>query len=352
MKVSMGKLPESRTEFHAPWTNVALDLFGPFRVKPPGRTTRGKAFADCGKVWGLIVNCLSTRSIHIEVCEGYDTENFLAAFHAFTNIRGLPASVFADNGSQIQAADGTYRSLFSAMDWGKITRDGAPKNIEFKHTNPGSPWENGCSESLIKGIKRSLVCFTGTDSPRIPVLQLQRVFTAIANLLNDRPIGKHPKSPEDARFLCPNDLLLGRALDSVPQSTWPELTGKRGDYAKQVVFTERLVSEWFARWQKLYFDTLVPQRKWHVDCRQVQVGDLVLVRDLNLVRGEWKRGEVIKIFPSADGKVRTVALRYKIFRRSQRPDEYIGDRDRVENRNVRNLVVIIPVENRQASSSS
>ena len=54
------------------------------------------------------------------------------------------------------------------------------------------------------------------------------------------------------------------------------------------------------------------QKKWHTSDREVQVGDLVLIQDLNLVRGQWKRGEVVKTFRSLDQKVRSVKLRYKI----------------------------------------
>ena len=33
----------------------------------------------------------------------------------------------------------------------------------------------------------------------------------VANLIIQRPIGRIPNDPNDASYLCPNDLLLGRA---------------------------------------------------------------------------------------------------------------------------------------------
>ena len=48
-----------------------------------------------------------------------------------------------------------------------------------------------------------------------------------ANLMNERPIGRHPTSPEDGHYLCPNDLLLGRATPSVPQGPFKEFVSPR-----------------------------------------------------------------------------------------------------------------------------
>ena len=37
-----------------------------------------------------------------------------------------------------------------------------------------------------------------------------------ANLLNERPIGRHPTSPDEGTYICPNDPLLGRCTSIVP----------------------------------------------------------------------------------------------------------------------------------------
>ena len=176
-----------------------------------------------------------------------------------------------------------------------INRAVASYGTQFSFIQPGSPWQNGCSEALIKSVKRTMRWLTGSDSPKFSVLQLQRVLNGIANTLNERPIGKHPKEPEDGRFLCPNDLLLGRSSAFTKCAPFPDLTGDQGKYTEQMVSCERLIDEWHKRWTNLYFDTLVPESKWHSDGREVSVGDLVLIKDTNLVRGEWKRGEVISV---------------------------------------------------------
>ena len=47
--------------------------------------------------------------------------------------------------------------------------------------------------------------------------ELQTVMFGAAQLVNQRPIGRHPTHPDDGSYLCPNDLLLGRASPEVPQ---------------------------------------------------------------------------------------------------------------------------------------
>ena len=45
--------------------------------------------------------------------------------------------------------------------------------------------------------------------------ELQTICFEVANLVNERPIGRHPTSP-DGTYLCPNDLLY--LVDQVPES--------------------------------------------------------------------------------------------------------------------------------------
>lgn len=52
---------------------------------------------------------------------------------------------------------------------------------------------------------------------------LQTVMFEIANLINQRPIGIKPGSDLDlGSYLCPNDLLLGRASPIVPRGVFED----------------------------------------------------------------------------------------------------------------------------------
>ena len=49
------------------------------------------------------------------------------------------------------------------------------------------------------------------------VVSYKTVMFEAAELVNSRPIGKHPINPEDGTYLSPNDLLLGRSGANAPQ---------------------------------------------------------------------------------------------------------------------------------------
>ena len=55
----------------------------------------------------------------------------------------------------------------------------------------------------------------------------------------------------------------------------------------------------------------MPTYKWKREHRDVQVGDIVLLRESNPVKCEYKLCRVKEVFPGEDRKVRKVTLNYK-----------------------------------------
>ena len=111
--------------------------------------------------------------------------------------------------------------------------------------------------------------------------------------MNQRPIGRIPNDPDDGAYLCPNDMLLGRATSEVPQGPFKDTRNPR----KRVEFVQKLVDSFWKRWTRDVFPTLVPRKKWHVENRNVEVDDIVTVADMNAVRGKWVVGRVTKVYP-------------------------------------------------------
>lgn len=70
-------------------------------------------------------------------------------------------------------------------------------------------WQNGVSEALIKSVRGAITLAIGESV--MTFSELQTVCFEAGNLINERPIGRHPTSPDDESYLCPNDLLLGRS---------------------------------------------------------------------------------------------------------------------------------------------
>lgn len=167
---------------------------------------------------------------------------------------------------------------------------------------------------------------------------LQTVIFDIANILNERPIGYKVSDLESGSVVRPNDLIFGRSTVTVPDGLWDE----GSNFNKRYAFNQRRVGAFWKNWIRNYFPSLIVRQKWHVSVRNVQPGDIVLVRDLNAIRGEWKIAQVVNTLKSKDGKVRDVLVRYKI---NEKGGKYSGQRDLVTvTRSVHNLLILFPIE--------
>ena len=94
----MAELPSALQVPCPPFTNLGIDLCGPFTVKA---MTNKRATM---KVWVVIILCLNTKAISLELAPGYATDDFLLAYMSHVHTRGTPLFVHSDRGSQLVAA--------------------------------------------------------------------------------------------------------------------------------------------------------------------------------------------------------------------------------------------------------
>ena len=293
-----------------------MDLFGPFTIRGVvNKRTRNKCF-------GIIFTCGGSRAVYCDVTQDYSTDSFLQAVRRFVSLRGYPSDIYSDCGSQLVKAEKEIRNH-------KIMQYGVEKGLTWHFSTPTAPWKNGCAESLIKSIKKALTVTIGNQILSFPELQTY-VFEA-ANIVNEQPIAVHSTSLDDGSYICPNDLLLGRASTAVPSGPFPEYTSPK----KRLAFIQLLVDSFWKKWVRDYFPSLLIRSKWHTEKRSLCVGDIVLIQDLSALRGQWKLGKVSKIHTSVDNVIRNVDVQYK------------NDSSRklvTVSRPVQRLVVILPEE--------
>jgi hypothetical protein len=320
----MGQLPEERTKPVPQWSYISLDLFGPYPIRGEvNKRTRSRGY-------GVIINCLLTRAVHLDVVCDYGTASFLMALRRFMSIRGCPMKVYSDRGTQLRAADKEIKEIVASLDEDALTEFSSNHSFDWEFCSPNAPWQNGCSESLIKSVKKSLKIAIGNQA--LTYSEFQTVLMECANLINDRPIGRHPTSPEDGVYLSPNDLLLGHSTNNVPQGPFDATANKY----QRFKFVQRIADAFWKRWTEAYFPSLIVQQKWHTSHRNLRKGDVVIVQDSNLIRGKWRLGRVTKADPSLrDGFVRNVDIEYK---------NISSKRHLSITRAVQRVIVLIPVE--------
>ena len=81
----------------------------------------------------------------------------------------------------------------------------------------------------------------------------------------------------------------------------------------RLLAVQSIVTDWWNRWTLLYLPTLVHQSKWFDKRgdRAAAVGDVVYIKDLNPIRGQWNIGEIIEVRENPNGFPINVLIRYK-----------------------------------------
>ena len=208
----------------------------------------------------------------------HSTEKFIMVLRRFVSLRGYPKKLFADNGTQLVEANEELQRVTKEWNWQELNEFGICEGMDWSFTSADVPWQNGVTESLIKSIKKALTTSIGENS----FSELQTVCFEAANLVHERPIGRHPTTLEEGTYLCPNDLILGRTTVRVPAGSLNETSSTK----HRLKFIQDIVNAFWKKWTRDYFHYLIIQQKWHIAQRNLQVGDIVINQDSNQIRGK------------------------------------------------------------------
>ena len=136
----MANLPATRLEETPPFTYIGLDLIGPFNVSEGVNTRRSK----CNKkAWGVVFICLVTRAIHTELVTSIDAVDFRNSFKRFLSVRGVPHTIYSDNGTNFVAVK---RQMDDQSSFETLETEAKLKGIKWVMNPPlashfGGSWE-------------------------------------------------------------------------------------------------------------------------------------------------------------------------------------------------------------------
>ena len=104
---------------------------------------------------------------------------------------------------------------------------------------------------------------------------------------------------------------------------------------------QEIIDDWWKVWYQRVLPTLVYNYKWLQRHRNVQPGDVCLIKYKNEIKAKYRLGRVKSVKKSEDGLVRTVTLIYKnpnekVFREVVRP--------------IQGIAVIVPIEEQSNAS--
>ena len=189
MQQQMGDLPKERIEPSPPFTNIGVDCFGPYLVKDY-RVERKK--------WGLILTCMYSRAVHIELLDAMTADAFLNALRSFICIRGPVNTIFCDRGTNFVGANNELSKELEKTD-NNLRKYMEKNRITFQFNPPSASHTGGVWERQIKTIKSILQGMATPYTNRLDSAGLRTSFYEAMASINSHPISftrsnPHPKS--------------------------------------------------------------------------------------------------------------------------------------------------------------
>eukprot|EP00794_Sanderia_malayensis_P016165 gene16165-biopygen13734 len=291
------ELPSFRVTETLPFSNTGVDFAGPLYVK--------NNTGEMVKVYITLFTCCVTRAVHLELISDLQTSTFVNCLRRFCARRGTPRLINTDNGLTFKAADSLLKKLkldhtFQGfLDHHRIT---------WKFNLPLSPWWGGYFERMVGSVKRCLRKVLG--NARLSFDELSTILTEVESTLNSRPLTYLYDELGDV--LTPSHLLYGHRFSSLSEGIDPhsELDESDDKVCKRFLYLTKKLSHFWNRWRKEYLTDL---REFHKmsnsETVPVKKGDLVLLREDNVKRGQWKVAIVEEIIYGKDREPRGATVR-------------------------------------------
>ena len=297
----MANLPSNRVSDEAPFTYCGVDMFGPFYIKE-GRSQL--------KRYGAIFTCFSLRAIHIETTINIDTDSFIQALRRFISRRGAVRSIRSDNGGNFVGCANEFSKELKNMDNTKISDFLLSKGCDWiiwENNAPVSSHAGGVWERMIKSIRNVFDSLLKDHPGRLNDESFRTLMTEAESIVNSRPLTTENLQDPESLPITPNQLLTMKTKVTLPP---PGIFQKEDLYCrKRWRSVQYLANEFWRRWKKEYLIILQERQKWHAKNRNFQIGDIVLMKDDDLPRNQWRMGRIIEVVKSNDGLVRVASIR-------------------------------------------
>ncbi|KAK0144664.1 hypothetical protein N1851_017006 [Merluccius polli] len=290
----MADLPMDRMEETPPFTYCGIDCFGPFYVKEARKEL---------KRYGLLLTCMCSRAIHIEMLDDLTTDAFINALRAFIAIRGNVRQLRCDQGTNFVGAKREFLNAMKDLDQEQIRKYGC----EFIMNTPSSSHMGGVWERQIRTIRSVLTAILDQSGKRLDSASLRTFLYEVMAIVNSRPLTiEHLNDPTSLEPLTPNHILTMKSSIMLPPPG--QFVGQDLYLRKRWRQVQFLANKFWTRWKKEYLLNLQQRQVWQGDKRNAKVNDIVILQEEGSPRNQWKLAKVAEVYPSNDGRVRKVKL--------------------------------------------
>lgn len=280
-----------------PFINCMIDYAGPIKIK--SSTLRA---AKMVKAYIAIFVCMAVKAVHIEPVSDQTSAAFIAALRRFTARRGRPANIYSDNGTNFVGASREIVDM-SNEEREEVNFELTNTNISFHFSPAGSPHFNGLVEAAVKSVKTHLKKAIGEVA--LTFEELATTLYQIESAINSRPLCAMSNDPNDKTTLTPAHFLIMDSMAAIPEE---ELIETNINWLTRWNLVQRIVQQFWHRWQQEYLHTLQQRNKWRNAQEEPSKNDLVLVKDENLPSTKWPVARIMEKHAGPDGKTRVVSI--------------------------------------------
>ena len=297
----MAPLPEDRLAITPPFTNSAVDYFGPWIIKLGRKEV---------KRYGVLFTCLASRAIHLETAASLETDSFINAFRRFVCRRGPIRQLRSDQGTNFVGARRELKQALNEMDHERVKSQLLKENcdwFEFKMNVPTASHMGGVWERQIRTVRNVLDALLRNNGAQLDDESLRTLMCEAEAIVNGRPLTVDSlNDPDSLTPLTPSHILTMKSkivlsppgvfqyADKYCRSRWRRV--------------QHLANEFWCRWRKEYLLSLQQRQKWTKSRRNISLNDIVIIKDENAARNQWQLARVVAAYPSNDGCVRKVQL--------------------------------------------
>lgn len=298
----MADLPPDRVQdCEAPFTFVGVDIFGHYIIKQ----RRSEV-----KRWACLFTCLSSRAVHIETIESLSTSSFIEALRRFISVRGPFQLLRSDQGTNLVGAERElkleFNKVLSAEVKDFLVNNGS--DFEWHFNPPHASHFGGVWERMIRTARSVMSALLAQHGSKLSDESFRTLMAETAAIINCRPLTLDSDSdPADPQMLSPVHLLTWKSRIMIP----PPGEFQNADLYSVKCWrkTQFLLQEFWNKFRQQYLNILQCRQKWLKSIKNLSVGDVVMDVVPDAPRNSWPLARVTRVFPSADGIVRSVEIK-------------------------------------------
>lgn len=298
----MADLPQSRVQMaEKAFIRCAVDFAGPIKIKA-SKLRNAKII----KGYISIFVCMTTKALYIELVSDLTAESFIAALRRFVARRGRVTDIYSDNGTNFVRTNKILKELSEKEEAEfelALSNESVNSEIQWHFAPPGSPTFNGLAEAAVKTTKHHLMRTIGETVMTFE--ELSTLLYQIEAVVNMRPICPISSDPNELSALTPAHF-LNLMPTAIPEENLEET---KINWLSRWQLIQRLHQNFWSRWKNEYLNQLQKRGKWNVKKPNVEIGELVLIKDENLPSSKWAMGRVVETHPGDDGCTRVVSVK-------------------------------------------